>query len=338
MNRSYPLIIIFLLSVTSCTKKPDNKNASFQPISKSQFIMDTIVTISIFDKNIDSLTATQALDKAFKTIKTIEKISSAHLADSELSKLQNGRNNKLSPGLQYLLNKSLAISRHTGGCFNPAIGNLKKLWDFNTTTAKPPASEKIKKEVAALKFGNLAFNPDSSLSLKKNTSLDLGGIAKGWAIDRTVQTLKNMGIKSGIVDAGGDLRIFGKHPDKPNWRIGIRHPRQQGKLFGIVNLSQGSIATSGDYERFFMYEGQRYHHLLDPVTGYPARECISVTIRSPAAISADAYATAIFIMGPAKGMNFIESTAGLEGLIIYQESGKLGYKISTGLKEFIKIL
>ena len=163
-------------------------------------------------------------------------------------------------------------------------------------------------------------------------TIELGGIAKGFIVDEAVSYLASHGIRSGIVEAGGDLRIFGRHPKRDTWRIGVKHPRQTSDaLYGIIETREASVATSGDYERYFINKGHRYHHILDPRTGYPASKCLSVTIVAENALSADAYATGVFVMGPVEGIRFIENTPGIEGIIIYFEQEKLQSRISRGL-------
>jgi thiamine biosynthesis lipoprotein len=149
-------------------------------------------------------------------------------------------------------------------------------------------------------------------------SFDTGGIAKGYAADKAVETLKALGISSGLVAIAGDIRAFGSKPDGSPWTIGIRNPRgaeANDDVMATLELSDEAVSTSGDYERFFMREGVRYHHILDPRTGYPARENISVTVVAPEAVFTDGFSTGVFVMGPEKGLQLLE-TLGYEGIIV----------------------
>lgn len=146
--------------------------------------------------------------------------------------------------------------------------------------------------------------------------VDLGAIAKGWAVDRAIEKLEAAGIRSAIIDAGGDLRIIGSRPGKGTWRIGVQHPREAGGLLATFDLRDTAIVTSGDYERFFVVAGERYHHILDPATGRPARGCQSVTVLAPTAAEADACATAAFVLGPDKGIPFLRNRPGVRGFIV----------------------
>lgn len=167
--------------------------------------------------------------------------------------------------------------------------------------------------------------------------VDLGGIAKGLIINRGVDVLREAGIQSGIIEAGGDLRIFGNHPVREKWNIAIRHPRSdEGAFFGVLATDETGIATTGDYERYFYNDGKRYHHILDPQTGYPAEGCISVTVVAESALLADAYATAVFVLGIDEGMALIDRLPSVDGIIIYEEEDRIQYKISERLQQMIE--
>jgi thiamine biosynthesis lipoprotein len=154
------------------------------------------------------------------------------------------------------------------------------------------------------------------------TALDLGGIAKGFAVDRAAGALRAAGADNFVVNAGGDLRVSGTKNGKP-WRIGIQDPRAPDRLLRVVTPREGAFVTSGDYERYFLWEGERYHHILDPRTGRPARGCRSVTVWTRHGIDADALATAAFVLGPAEGLALLERLEEVEGLVVDDAGGEL---------------
>jgi thiamine biosynthesis lipoprotein len=156
---------------------------------------------------------------------------------------------------------------------------------------------------------------------KKGMRIDLGGIAKGYAVDRAVALLKSRGYQNMIVNAGGDIRVSGRKARGP-WVVGIQDPRDRSRILATIDAAETSVATSGDYERYFVKEEKRYHHLLNPFTGFPARQCRSVTILADDSLSADGLATAVFVMGPKRGLHLIEAMEGVEGLIVSSE-GKI---------------
>jgi thiamine biosynthesis lipoprotein len=159
--------------------------------------------------------------------------------------------------------------------------------------------------------------------------LDLGGVAKGYAVDLAADRLATLGFKSAIINAGGDLRLVGRRHDGKPWRIAIRHPRKPGAFIGYLDLDESSVATSGDYERFFVWGGERFHHILDPRTGLPGRACESVTIVTPVASTGDALATGCFLMGPHEGLALVERSETTEGVFVFADGESV--LVSSGL-------
>jgi thiamine biosynthesis lipoprotein len=208
-----------------------------------------------------------------------------------------------SPGTSTpdLIKKGIELEAASKHLFNPAIGKLIKLWGFHEefrTIEEPPSKEEIEKVLATKpSLEDLDFKGITMRSNNPDVILDFGAMAKGYGIDLALQHLQDLGIKNAIINAGGDLRAIGTHGDRP-WNIGIRHPRAD-KIMAAVQIQDGeSVFTSGDYERYFEHEGVRYHHIIDPRTGYPARETTSVTVIHRDAATADAAATAMFVAGP----------------------------------------
>ncbi len=204
--------------------------------------------------------------------------------------------------VSHLLELSLLIQQQSHGAFNPALGAINQLWGFSAdeVPSAPPAADAIKQAIPPLHCFEKHWIEGNNYKWSRrdaNCQLDFGAIAKGYAIDQGIKILRAHGIEHAIINAGGDIRLIGKHGDKA-WRIGIRHPRQHGKVIEILHL-QGdiSIVTSGDYERFFMVKHKRYHHLINPETGWPANNAQSATIIAASATLADAWSTALFVQG-----------------------------------------
>ena len=177
---------------------------------------------------------------------------------------------------------------------------------------------------------------DSLWFKDSETRLDLGGVAKGYAVDRMIATLKAGGILAGLVNAGGDIAMFGKKPGDKDWVIGLRHPRMNRTLT-VETVSYTAVATSGDYERFFMENGVRYHHILDPSTGYPARGCVSVTTWAASSMVADILSTTIFVLGAEKGLAFAESLDNVETLIFFEKNGELETVMTPGIEGKVRL-
>ena len=205
------------------------------------------------------------------------------------------------PSVVPLIYESMKLAEDTNHLFNPAIGKLINLWSFHKhdePDIKPPDAELIKRLVSSNpRLSDLHLNGVRMQSSNPDVQLNFGAFAKGYAIDQSIKYLKKFSIKHAIINTGGDLKAIGKHGDRA-WRIGIRHPRKNSLIASIETQGEESIFTSGDYQRFYIHNGKRYHHILDPRTGYPAQGTQSVTVIHTNSGLADAAATALFIAGP----------------------------------------
>ncbi|GMR07273.1 MAG: FAD:protein FMN transferase [Gammaproteobacteria bacterium] len=294
-----PVLLLFA-SLSSCTPPPPANIYQETVLS-----FGTIIDITIV--GVDRTTA----DTAFSSLQddfAYMQVTWHAWRPGGLSRtnylLSLGRNFSLVPSIQPLIEASTDLSAKSQGLFNPAIGKLIALWGFQSDEepARPPRPD----EVARL----VALNPEMSDILydgqmtirSRNTAvqIDLGAFAKGFGIDMAIAHLQELGVKNAIINAGGDMRAIGNKNGKP-WHIGIRNPisSNASAVIASIDLRAGeAIVTSGDYERYFEYEGKRYHHIIDPRTGYPARGTRSVTVIHSSAAVADAAATALFVAGP----------------------------------------
>lgn len=281
--------------------------------------MDTIATITVVSDGKEP--AEKAIDAAFAEIARFGDLINFYSEKSELAEINRNagvQKTVVSPHTLAVVEKAVAAAERSGGAFDPTIGPVVKLWDF--LNKRKPTDEEVKRALPLVDYRNVVIDrQDAAVFLKKRGMLlDLGGIAKGYAADLAVNTLKNYGIRSGIVSIAGDIKTFGMKPDNTPWVIGIKNPRQTGEKDGVVatlRLNDKAISTSGDYERFFIEDGVRYHHLLDPKTGYPAMTCRSLSIIADQTVDTDAYSTAIFVLGPEKGM-ILARELGMETVII----------------------
>jgi thiamine biosynthesis lipoprotein len=309
------LSICCMLLTVACACVPQKERV----FRKSKVLMDTLVTITVVSGTEDE--AEKATDKAFAEIERIEKLSSFYSPESEISLINKnaGINGvKVSSDILNLLSKALYVSEKTGGAFDVTIGPLSVLYDFHKKIR--PDDRVVKKRLSLVNYRNMIINTEESTVFLRNKGMliDPGGIAKGYAADRAEEVLKKSGILSGIVSVAGDIKTFGVRPDGKPWKIGIRNPDagdMDDDVMATVELSNMAISTSGDYERYFMLDGVRYHHLLSPKTGLPSRECRSVTIITREVALTDAFSTAVFILGHEKGMKVLEER-GFEGLIV----------------------
>jgi len=306
--------------------------------SKVEFLMDTVVEIKVCHRN--KTEAEEAIDAALEEIRRVEQRMSCFLPASEVSRinkearLERTKSSALpgdwipvSDELFSLLGEAVRLSDLTKGCFDITIYPLCRIWKFEDDNVTVPNRKKIEKAKELVNYKNMIIENGKIKFAKIGMGVDLGGIAKGYGVDTAVKVLKEKNIKSAMVNAGGDIYVLGRKQGKP-WRIGIRHPRKGKEILGVVDVEDKAILTSGDYERFFFFQGKRYHHILNPKTGYPADECQSVTIVAKRATFADGLATGVFVLGPKEGMNLIESLDEVEGVIVGKE-GQVS--VSSGL-------
>ncbi|MBM4147179.1 MAG: FAD:protein FMN transferase [Nitrospira sp.] len=313
---NYCLIFtIFYILFTALSCSP-NKERIFK---KDKILMDTLITITVVSDLKD--TAEKAIDAAFSEIEYLEKLSNHYSPDSEITRINRNAGVsevKVSDDILKLLEKALYVSENTEGAFDVTIGPVIALYDFNKKIR--PDYGMIKKNLSLVNYRDIIINRDKSTVFlkKKGVLIDLGGIAKGYAADKAAETLKKQGIRSGLVAVAGDIKAFGLKPDGKPWKIGIRNPEAKDKeddIMATVELEDMAISTSGDYERFFLFNGKRYHHLLNPKTGLSAQECRSVSIITKEGAFTDAFATGIFILGPEQGLKVLDKL-GFEGMII----------------------
>lgn len=261
-------------------------------------VMGTVAELAVVHD--DPVYAHAAVDAAIEALRQVEREMSRYLPTSDV-----GRANGLaasdavavSPATAAVLEAAIAWAIASDGAFDPCIGRAVELWDVEHRTA-PPAAADVRRLAGRQLYRALDVTGGSRPQVRlsdRDAAIDLGGIAKGYGVDRAADALRRWGIARGIVNVGGDLYAMGRSDDGDPWRVGIRSPRDPDGLAGTIDVEDAAIATSGDYERFFEYRGRRYHHLLDPGTAAPRVSAAhSVTIRAASCLDADAAATAVF--------------------------------------------
>jgi thiamine biosynthesis lipoprotein len=329
-RRGIPLPLLLFLTLVFSSCAPHSKT-----FHRSQYQMGTIVELTVVSPSEKG--ADQAMDAGFAEIKRLEALLSVYRETSEFSKInQMAGIAPVSAGPETfaLIEKALEAGKLTEGGFNIAIGPAVKLWGV-TDAPHIPTPEELRQIRPLIDDGKIILDPlHHTVFLKeKGMKIDSGGNGKGFTADLVEKVLRQQGITSGIVALAGDLKVFGRKPDGGPWRVGIKHPRKKGEVLAYLDLTDQAISTAGDYERFFMKDGILYHHLLDPKTLQPGRECQSVSIIAGEGIVADSLDTGIFVMGPEKGMALIEKLPGIGGVIV-DKNGIV--TISSNLKGKIK--
>ncbi len=283
--------------------------AERQPVARfTRPMMGTDVEIILVGLDRDAATA--AAEQAFATMEKVANRLTIFDSGSELSVLTATAGAgpvRIARDVEAVLTQAVTMQIRTEGAFTPAIGPLSNLW--SPSRSQVPQPDVIEQAIDAVNRADVKLPTSGWAELTAPTGLDLGGIAKGYAVDRGVRTLRTMGVRNGMVNAGGDLRLLGSREGQP-WRIGIPDPVRPERIARVLYLRDAAVATSGDYERFFVVNGVRYHHIVDPRTGYPATGTRSFTVVLPDGMSADAAATAGFVLGPRVGSEFITRIGG----------------------------
>ena len=306
------------------------------PVVETRLAVGTVVSVKLY---MEEAKARPLMDLAFAEIDRIDSLMSRHSPASELSRVNRlaaAQAVSCSPELIAVLKRSQRFARASGGAFDITVGSLTQLWNFPDVLA-PPATARIDSARALVGHEFLQVGEDQVQLRRRGTRLDLGGAAKGFAVDRAAIVLQAAGASSGLIIAGGNIRFWGQKPDGRPWRFGVQHPRAPDQLVEVENLGLNALATSGDYEQFFEYEGERFHHLLDPATGYPSRSSVSATVWAETAMDADILSTAVFVLGPEPGLEWIESTPRTEALVFFEQNGRLDFRASSGVADHLRL-
>ena len=239
--------------------------------------------------------------------------------DSEVARLSRSASGDfLSDDAVTVLTLGLQVARRSDGAFDLTLGRLKSLWEIEQEHPAVPDRQAVTDALAGTGPNALILDGRQLSKREPQLQIDLGGIAKGYAVDRAIAVLKEHGVTSAAVNAGGDMYLLGQRPERP-WRIGIQHPRLKDAVLETVEVRDRAVVTSGDYERFFEQDGQRYHHIFDPQSGFPARGCQSVTVIADSVALGDALATALFVLGPQEGLRLLDQYPGTEALIVAED-------------------
>ncbi|MDP3487006.1 MAG: FAD:protein FMN transferase [Bacillota bacterium] len=303
-------------------------------------LMDTFIRLVAEGRNAESV-----LKETVAEMSRLEGLLSAHLPSSDVWRINGAQGEPVVVSQEVIdvLERAALVYEKSNGTFDVTVGAVLRTWGFGTDTLAIPTATALAEAMRGVGFDSIVFDSGTRTVQLTNphTKLDLGGVAKGYIVDRALDVIRSKGIKHAIVDAGGDVRVMGGRPGKYLWdkpraaRVGIQDPFWPDGLIAIVEVRDGSVLTSGDYERFFVEEGVRYTHIIDPRTGYPVRGLASVTIVTEEAALADAIATAVMVLGKDEGMKLINSWDGVEGMLITEDEEIL---ISNGLQSTIQIL
>ncbi len=303
MKIKYVTILLLCICLPLVFVGCDSK--SEEPISRETYLMGTIINIKAYGKNAD-----KAIQACVDKISDIENKMSLNISTSEVNKINKNAGIapvKVSRNTFDVVKASLIYSEKSKGSFDITVEPLVSLWGIGTDKARIPSKDEISNALKLINYKDVIINEkESTVMLKrKGQAIDLGAIAKGYTADELKKVLLNYNVSSAFLSLGGNVYVLGNKPDKTPWKIGVQNPLEpRGDYLGIVSVSDKSVVTSGNYERFFERNGKRYHHIFDTKTGYPAEKgLISVSIISDKSIDGDALSTSVYTLGLDEGKN-----------------------------------
>ena len=329
---SFLLLPLLFLAASGC--------AGTETYSYKQIMMGTIVEIKVVSGKggVDDI-----VRDVFAVMKGLEEKLSIFDGSSAINSINEHAQDgyvKVDKDIFDLIKYCRTLSVDTRGAFDITAAPLVDLWGFGRTgraEGRVPGAEEIAVILSSIGQENILLD-ENSYSIKfqnKATRLDLGAIAPGYIVDRAISELKKRGIDNALVDAGGEVYCLGKGPKRGGWRVGVRHPRENGKVIYLLSLQNKAVATSGDYEKYFILDGQRYFHIIDPKTGYPAKgKPMSVTVVAENCATADAYSTALLVLGEDEGSDVIKDKKDIDAVFIVSIGDGLKMVESDGIKRF----
>lgn len=303
-----------------------NSSDSSQEYTSDVFAMDTYMTLTAYGEN-----AQEAVEAGIAEIQRLDDLLSTGKETSEVAQINANGGGVLSEDTDYLVKRALAIYQSTNGAFDISIYPVMQLWGFTTGNFAVPSESDLAAKLALVDAGKIILseeNGQTSISLPEGMEIDLGGIAKGYTSGRVMEVMKSYGIKSAVINLGGNAHVLGNKTDGSQWKVGIQDPEDENGYLGGVNVTDKAIITSGGYERYFVDEdtGVKYHHIIDPKTGYSANNgLISVTIVSADSTLADGLSTSLFVLGTQDAISYCKEHCAEDGFdaIMEDEDGKL---------------
>ena len=288
----------------------------------------------------DSVEGKQFTDLAIAEVKRIENQISDWIPTTPISLVNKNAGIqaiKVDSEVFDLVERAIKISQLTDGAFDISYASMDKIWKFDGSMTTMPTEEMIKKSVAKIGYKNIVLDKSNQTIFLKiaGMKLGLGGIGQGYIADKVRDLLVTNGCKSGIVNVSGDINAWGKQINGKPWTIGIINPMNKNKVFATFPLENSSVETSGNYEKYVMFNGIRYSHIIDPRTGYPAQGVVSVSVFAKQTEIADALATGIFVLGVEVGLNLVNQLKGIECIIV-DDKGKIHSSKRIDIKKYNK--
>lgn len=307
------------------------------PLTRTEALLHTVVSIQIYHPDQEAI-----MDEVFEYLTEMEELFTTNLEGSDVYKINQAAGKsavKVRPETFIVIERAKKIAEESKGLFDISIGALTNLWQIGSEEARVPSDDEIKQVLGKINYQKIILNKEEQTVMLEDEgmALELGGISKGYIGSGVVDLLKKKGVTTAIVNLGGNVIVMGDNPNnQAGWNVGVQDPdKERGQIVGSQRVIDGAIVTSGIYERYLEQDGKKYHHIMDPRTGFPLENNISgVTVFAPTSLDGDSYSTALFLMGIEDGLDFINQRPGYEVVYIDKEKG---VHLSDGLKNTFKL-
>lgn len=308
------LACLILMTCTGCDRTPVSEKETAEI-----FAMDTIMDLTVYGGS-----ASELLTEARQLVQKYEGLFSVNIRTSDVAKLNqaSGRAVQVSPETYELIQKSIGITKETEGLFDISIYPLVRAWGFTKGEYRVPETEELGSLLQKVDASKIQLGPDNRVTLPKGMEIDLGGIAKGYLSQKLTELFREGGARAAVVSLGGNVQTFGKKPDGTPFMVGITDPSDGTSLLGTIQVGEKAVITSGSYQRYFEKDGKVYHHIIDKRTGAPAQsDLTSVTVVGEDGATADSLATALFVMGKERAVQYAASHPEIQLVLVDTESG-----------------
>ena len=327
------LSLVFMLVGCSQNTKKNEETAQQEPVKHTEMLMGTVISVTLYDSTDESI-----LDKVFEKVKNLEETFSINETGTEVDKINDNAGIepvKVSDDTIEVVKEGIYYSDLSHGKFDITIGPLVKLWNIpDRPTEDIPTQDELNLVLPLTNYKDVVIDEANKTVFltRPGMMLDLGGIAKGYAADVISKMLTDEGVKSAIIDLGGNIFAHGEKVSGDAWKIGIQNPfSTRGEIVGAISVKNKSIVTSGIYERYIEVDGVKYHHILNPETGYPYENDIAgITIISDKSTTGDALSTSVFALGIEEGMKFVEKLDDVDAIFVTKEKG---IYVTSGIKD-----
>lgn len=323
-KKAYIAVVLLLLS--SAVALVGCQKAAPVTYSRDIFAMDTYINCKIVSG--DPILAEAGLNKVEEAFLEIDRLTNRFDSNSEVSLINTNAGIspvKVSEDVFKMIETSIKWSDKTDGAFNILIGSVMNLWGFGTENPAVPTAAELEQALNNTDYRQIVCDAEQTTVYlpEQGMVIDLGGIAKGYATDKAVTALRELNIDNAIINAGGNVYVLGSKAEGVPWKIGVQDPRDPQGIKAVLTAADCALVSSGDYQRYFEADGIRYHHILDPATGYPARRSTGSTVIMKSAAEADILSTAIFVKGPMEGIELAEELSQVDAAMVIVADGEV---------------